>query len=152
MIQPLSGFIPGTPSAVTSSGIASIRQQTSATALQMSTDEENLLRMARSSRSAGAEDNLVELKRPIGVVLAEDDNGNVYVETLAPKGNAARSGKVRVFICTKETSQSLCFTCFFFKSIADIFSSDLDSEFLFLNNSLGQGRRHCHDVFRYFWR
>jgi hypothetical protein len=63
------------------------------TSLNMANDDD-LLRWARSSRSAGAEDNLVELGRPVGVVLAEDDNGNVYVETLAPKGNAARSGKV----------------------------------------------------------
>ena len=29
--------------------------------------------------------------------IAEDDKGNVYVETLAPNGNAARSGKVRLY-------------------------------------------------------
>lgn len=67
----------------------------SSTVLQMANDED-LLRWARSSRSAGANDNLVELMRPIGVVLAEDDKGNVFVETLAPNGNAARSGKVGI--------------------------------------------------------
>ena len=35
------------------------------------------------------------LRDQFGVVLAEDDDGNVYVETLAPNGNAARSGQVR---------------------------------------------------------
>lgn len=65
----------------------------SLTALRMANDED-LLRWARTSRSAAAGDNLVELVRPIGVILAEDDKGNVFVETLAPQGNAARSGKV----------------------------------------------------------
>ena len=64
------------------------------TSLHMANDED-LLRWARTSRSAAADDNVVELVRPIGVVLSEDDNGNVFVETLAPNGNAARSGKVR---------------------------------------------------------
>lgn len=31
----------------------------------------------------------------MGIVLDEDDNGNVYVQTVAPKGNAARSGLVK---------------------------------------------------------
>ena len=53
----------------------------SSTMLQMANDDD-LLRWARTSRSAGANDNVVELMRPIGVVLAEDDNGNVFVETL----------------------------------------------------------------------
>lgn len=64
------------------------------TTLHMANDDD-LLRWARSSRNADAEDNLVELQRPIGVVLSEDDNGNVYVETVAPNGNAKRSGKVK---------------------------------------------------------
>ena len=28
------------------------------------------------------------------VILNQDPNGNVYVETVAPKGNAARTGQV----------------------------------------------------------
>jgi hypothetical protein len=55
---------------------------------------EDLLRWARASRSAGSDDNVVELNRPLGLVLNQDASGNVYVETVAPKGNAARSGKV----------------------------------------------------------
>mmetsp|Transcript_14171 Transcript_14171/g.19914 ORF Transcript_14171/g.19914 Transcript_14171/m.19914 type:complete len:109 (+) Transcript_14171:129-455(+) len=69
-------------------------QSSASTKLFMANDED-LLRWARSSRSASTEDRVVELKRPLGVVLNEDDNGNVYVETLAPKGNAARTGQVR---------------------------------------------------------
>lgn len=55
---------------------------------------DDLLRWAKASRQAGSDDNVVELNRPLGLILTQDDNGNVYVETVAPKGNAARSGKV----------------------------------------------------------
>jgi hypothetical protein len=54
----------------------------------------DFMRWARASRSAQAGDNLVELNRPLGVVLNEDEYGNVYVEAVAPRGNAARTGKV----------------------------------------------------------
>ncbi len=63
------------------------------TALAMSDDD--FVRWARASRSAQDGDNVVELVRPLGLILKEDEQRNVYVETLAPKGNAARSGKVR---------------------------------------------------------
>ena len=68
---------------------------TTTTSLHMSDNENDLLRWARSKRSAEFGDNVVELIRPLGLVLQEDEQGNVYVETVAPKGNAARTGKVR---------------------------------------------------------
>ena len=70
---------------------------TTTTSLYMSdnSSENDLLRWARSKRSAEFGDNVVELIRPLGLVLQEDEQGNVYVETVAPKGNAARTGKVR---------------------------------------------------------
>lgn len=52
------------------------------------------MQWAKASRSASANDNVVELLRPLGLILKQDDNQNVYVETVAPNGNAARSGKV----------------------------------------------------------
>lgn len=58
-------------------------------------NEDDLLRWARSSRSASIDDRVVELKRPLGIVLNQDDSGNVYVETVASKGNAARTGLVK---------------------------------------------------------
>lgn len=64
------------------------------TALSMAEDDD-FRRWARQSRSAGSGDNLVELRRPLGLVLDEDDDGNVFVQTVAPKGNAARSGMVQ---------------------------------------------------------
>ncbi len=60
----------------------------------MAKGDDELNRFARSQRSAGVNDRVVELKRPLGLVLNEDDNGNVFVDTVAPKGNAARTGLV----------------------------------------------------------
>mmetsp|Transcript_34265 Transcript_34265/g.39658 ORF Transcript_34265/g.39658 Transcript_34265/m.39658 type:complete len:205 (+) Transcript_34265:148-762(+) len=69
------------------------------TALSMSFfgggEDDELLRESRSARSAGAGDRLVELKRPLGLVLEQDEEGNVYVATVAPRGNAARTGLVK---------------------------------------------------------
>lgn len=61
----------------------------------MAKDDEDLLRFAKQSRSAGTDDNVVELMRPLGLVLNQDDDNNVYVETVAPRGNAARTGMVK---------------------------------------------------------
>lgn len=65
------------------------------TALSMADSDDDFMRWAKQSRSADSGDNLVELKRPLGLVLDQDDNGNVFVQTVAPKGNAARSGLVK---------------------------------------------------------
>mmetsp|Transcript_188 Transcript_188/g.286 ORF Transcript_188/g.286 Transcript_188/m.286 type:complete len:206 (-) Transcript_188:425-1042(-) len=59
-------------------------------------DANDLFRASKAARQAGADDRVVELRRPLGVVLEEDDQGNVYVEAIAPKGNAARTGQVQV--------------------------------------------------------
>lgn len=58
-------------------------------------EDEELLREAKVARSAGVGDRLVELKRPLGLVLQQDEDGNVYVETVAPRGNAARTNMVK---------------------------------------------------------
>ncbi|KAL7489328.1 hypothetical protein ACHAW6_014936 [Cyclotella cf. meneghiniana] len=65
------------------------------TALYMSDADQDFLRWDKQSRSASSGDRVVELKRPLGLVLDQDDYGNVYVQTVAPKGNAARSGMVK---------------------------------------------------------
>ena len=67
------------------------------TSLNMANDKD-LLRWSRSARQAGVDDRVVELKRPLGVVLEEDASGNVYVEAIAPKGNAARTGLVSSYL------------------------------------------------------
>jgi hypothetical protein len=60
-------------------------------------NSDDFMRWAKASRSAQAEDNVVELVRPLGLVLNQDERGNVYVETVAPRGNAARTGKVCLY-------------------------------------------------------
>jgi hypothetical protein len=77
----------------------SSQTKSSSTSLSMSSKDEELLRWAKASRSASSEDTVVELNRPLGLVLSADDDGNVYVETVAPKGNAARTGQVRSTVC-----------------------------------------------------
>jgi len=57
--------------------------------------DDDLYRTDKSKRFADVDANLVELKRPLGLVLDQDAQGNVYVDTVAPRGNAARSGKVK---------------------------------------------------------
>jgi hypothetical protein len=66
------------------------------TALHMANDED-FKRWDKASRSAQADDNIVTMRKPLGLVLNSDEEGNVYVETVAPKGNAARTGKVRIY-------------------------------------------------------
>jgi hypothetical protein len=89
-IQGTQGFAPSAPSITAISHDSS----SSSSALQARGDDEDFLRTAKAARQAGVEDRVVELRRPLGVVLEEDENGNVFVETLAPKGNAARTGLV----------------------------------------------------------
>jgi len=57
--------------------------------------EEDVARWQKAARQAGPNDRVVELRRPVGIVLDEDDDGNVYVETVAARGNAARTGLVK---------------------------------------------------------
>ena len=85
-LQTCSAFAPST----------SLSVREAQTALAMADDDEDFMRWARQSRSASTGDNMVELKRPLGLILKEDEvTGNVYVETVAPKGNAARTGQVK---------------------------------------------------------
>ena len=103
------------------------QQTAKCTALSMAEDKNNfdLMRSARAARSAGVDDRVVELKRPLGLVLDEDENGNVVVETVAPRGNAARTGLVRTnkqttfistnyyfFICQEKQKSIYIFFCF----------------------------------------
>jgi hypothetical protein len=44
----------------------------------------------RAARKPGPTDRVVELSKPLGIVLEEDEKNNVYVKDLTPGGNAAR--------------------------------------------------------------
>jgi C-terminal processing protease CtpA/Prc len=89
--QTSNAFTPAVPAPAI---IAKTSASRSPTALFMAKEDE-LSRYARQQRFANADDRIVELKRPLGLVLEEDANGNVFVETIAPKGNAARTGLVK---------------------------------------------------------
>ena len=71
---------------------------TASTALNMAdaSDDDNFMKWARAARYATDEDEVIELPRPLGIVLNQDPSGNVFVEKIAPKGNAARTGKVGI--------------------------------------------------------
>lgn len=75
------------------------------TVVQAGKDDDFLKNVARSARKASATDRVVELNKPLGLVLEEDDKGNVYVADLQAGGNAAqarihapRTRKWRVYI------------------------------------------------------
>ena len=55
-----------------------------------------LSREERSQRFAGAGDREVTLQKPLGVVLEQDAQKNVYVAEIDAGGNADLSGKVKV--------------------------------------------------------
>lgn len=79
-------------------GTSTAPQQSSSTALNMGDDSDmnsNFMRFNRQKRQADVTDRVVELRRPLGIVLKEDKDGNVYVDAVAPKGNAARTGSVK---------------------------------------------------------
>lgn len=93
--QTTNAFVPSSisPYFELSSQTTPLQEAVTSSALYMANDED-LMRFSRQSRSAGLDDRVVELKRPLGLVLNEDENGNVFVETVAPRGNAARTGIV----------------------------------------------------------
>jgi len=73
-------------------------QPSSSTALNLSDKNDPdspFMRWNKQKRAAGVGDRIVDLKRPLGIVLEEDEDGNVYVDAVAPKGNAARTGMVK---------------------------------------------------------
>ncbi|GMI20053.1 hypothetical protein TeGR_g10404, partial [Tetraparma gracilis] len=46
----------------------------------ISDEEEELRKAVKGDRFAAAGDRVVELKRPLGIVLDQDERGNVYVD------------------------------------------------------------------------
>lgn len=92
LVQSTNAFVPSAPTC--SSASISPNKVVTATVLNMAGDDD-LSRYSRQQRSADADDRIVELRRPLGIVLEEDAKGNVFVETVAPRGNAARTGAVK---------------------------------------------------------
>jgi C-terminal processing protease CtpA/Prc len=50
----------------------------------------------RELRRAAATDRIVELRKPMGLELDEDKNGNVFIKSIEQGGRADKSGKVFV--------------------------------------------------------
>lgn len=95
IVQTAAAFAPAVTVPSNFESALEVSRPSSSSALNLGKNDDDLLRSARSSRQAGIDDRVVELRRPLGLVLNEDGNGNVFVETVAPRGNAARSGIVR---------------------------------------------------------
>lgn len=97
--QTANAFVPSSTSSnfelMSSKTVSDVAVTSSSSSALFMANDEDLMRFSRQSRSAGIDDRVVELKRPLGLVLSEDDNGNVFVETVAPRGNAARTGIVK---------------------------------------------------------
>ena len=64
--------------------------------LSMAVKNDQQARANRETRKAGADDRMVELKKPLGLVLDEDPEGNVFVTSIDANGRAEKSGKVFV--------------------------------------------------------
>ena len=64
--------------------------------LSMAVKNDQQARANRETRKAGADDRMIELKKPLGLVLDEDPDGNVFVTSIEANGRAEKSGKVFV--------------------------------------------------------
>jgi len=101
LTQCVDSFTPPTSHSTVSpfsSKILTPAQAPSSTALSLSDEnsaDSPFARFNRQKRSASVGDRIVDLKRPLGIVLEEDEDGNVYVDAIAPRGNAARTGMVK---------------------------------------------------------
>uniref|UniRef100_A0A6U1P4I4 PDZ domain-containing protein n=1 Tax=Fibrocapsa japonica TaxID=94617 RepID=A0A6U1P4I4_9STRA len=73
----------------------SLQTSTSVLPIKMSlSDDEELRKQSRALRKPGANDRVAEVNKPLGMVLEEDERGDVYVADVIPGGNAARTGKI----------------------------------------------------------
>ena len=145
LAQATNAFAPSSTTVTTSTAAYESRTySSSSSALNMANDDE-LMRRSRASRSAGIDGRVIELRRPLGLVLNEDASGNVYVETIAPKGNAARTGEVSE-IAALEYRHRRSLLCSFSISICSSFCFGL---FLYVSLFVGPRRRCSNHVFRY---
>lgn len=75
-------------------------QESSAVVLQMAgnNEEEFIKNMARAARKPSATDRVIEMSKPLGLVLEEDEKQNIYIKSAQPGSNAVqyfRSGKIK---------------------------------------------------------
>ncbi|CAM9525686.1 unnamed protein product, partial [Choristocarpus tenellus] len=59
-------------------------------------DERALANVARAARKVGPNDRVVEIQKPMGLVLEEDERGNVYIVEILSGSNASKNKKINV--------------------------------------------------------
>jgi hypothetical protein len=64
--------------------------------LSMAVNNDAFAKANRAARSVGGDDRVVEILLPLGMELAEDSEGDVFVKSIEPNGRAAKTGKVFV--------------------------------------------------------
>lgn len=64
--------------------------------MSMKVENDSFRKANREMRKAGADDRMVEIKMPMGLVLDEDADGNVFVKEIDKGGRAEKTGKVFV--------------------------------------------------------
>ncbi|KAG5188192.1 hypothetical protein JKP88DRAFT_353492 [Tribonema minus] len=75
--------------------VASNTCSRSASSLRMSDDDEDALTAAaRAARKAGPNDRVVEIRKPLGLVLEENEKGDVFITKVKDNSNASRNPKV----------------------------------------------------------
>lgn len=62
----------------------------------MAVNNDAFAKANRASRSVGGDDRVIEILLPLGMELAETDEGDVFVKSIEPNGRAAKTGKVFV--------------------------------------------------------
>ena len=67
-----------------------------ARSLTMKVENDAFRKANREMRKAGADERVVELRMPLGLVLDEDGDGNVFVKEIDRGGRAEKTGKVFV--------------------------------------------------------
>lgn len=60
----------------------------------MGPNDDALTAAARQARKAGPNDRVVEIRKPLGLVLEENDAGDVFISKLKEGGNAAKNSKI----------------------------------------------------------
>ncbi|KAJ1440241.1 hypothetical protein B484DRAFT_443543 [Ochromonadaceae sp. CCMP2298] len=64
--------------------------------MTMQVKNDDFSKANRAARKSGAGERMVELKKPMGMELDEDQNGNVFVKSIDPLSRAEKSGIIFV--------------------------------------------------------
>lgn len=76
--------------------MTSVRARSGARSLVCKVENDAFRKANRDMRRAGADERMVELRMPMGLVLDEDKDGNVFVKEIDKGGRAERTGMIFV--------------------------------------------------------